>query len=318
MKITDLAILFVIITFPFVFLLNLRCDNLELAAYKKMELNRVLDCAVEDGVNDLVNVGGDKRVVISKDRALQSFYNSLFINLDVIGNEIAQRKITGYIPVIAVVDYDGFYILSNDEYADKDGYKIISPMWKEKMPYSKVYENYVISFTLNENVKIYDILTGEYYSDSYKDLKSTISSEIIQNDSLFEEVRRRTIIEALKREINYRINKHNEVARQFGITYNFSLPVINDEDWYNTVDDISMIVFFQGFPIGVGNERYNSYALGGARVVKPIKFYIQTDVSGLEYYHKDGCPKLKTKSIAEESQINCAKKGALPCPVCKP
>lgn len=318
MKITDLAIIFVIITIPFVFLLRLDCDNLELSTYKKIEINRILDCAVEDGVADLIEVGGDKQLIVYKNKAVHTFYNSLFLNFDVIGDEIAQKKITGYIPVIAVIDYDGFYILSNDQYTDKDGYKIIKPIWKEKKPYSKIYDNYVISFTLNENVKLYDTLAGAFYSGSYKDLKSIINSPIIQNDVLFEDVRRRTIVEALKREINFRINKHNEIARQFGITYNFTLPVIDNEDWYNSVDDIGMLVFFQGFPIGVGNERYNNYALGGARIVKPIKFYIQKEDLGITYYHKEGCPRLKIKTITEESQINCAKKGALPCPACRP
>lgn len=319
MKITDLAILFIIITLPFTILLGIKTTNLNNGLYRRIEMNRIIDTAVEDGVANLIMVGGDKDITINKDRAIETFFNSLFLNMDVVGDSIAQKKIVGYIPVIAVIDYNGFYILSSQEYTATYGYKEIKPVWKTKVPYSYTDGSYVYSFTLDDYLEIYDIVNGNFHKGLYSDLKAVIPSDIIQKDSLFQDVRRRTIIEALKREVNQGINNHNLIARQFGITYSFSLPAIDNEEWNKTIDDVGMLVFFQGMPLGIGNERYNNYALGAARVFKGHKYYLQTNsINGLTYYHREDCPLLMTKEELVDSRRDAAKAGALPCRECNP
>jgi len=244
---------------------------------------------------------------------------SLFLNLDVIGDEIAQKRIIGYIPVIVVIDYNGFYVLSSQEYTKAEGYKEISPVWKQKIPYSHTDGSYVYSFSLDNFLEVYDVSNGDFFSGLQEDLKSDITSEIIQQNDIFQDARRRTIVEAIQREVNYGINQHNQIARQFGITYSFSLPAIDKEEWYKTIDDVGILTFFQGMPIGIGNERYNNYALGAARVIKGHKYYLQTNsLNGITYYHRENCPLLLTKEELMDSRKDAAKAGALPCKECKP
>ncbi|MNE83560.1 hypothetical protein D3C80_1803830 [compost metagenome] len=50
------------------------------------------------------------------------------------------------------------------------------------------------------------------------------------------------------------------------MSYIFTLPFISQEDWHNTLDDVGMMVFLQGIPIG--DQYYNNYALGGGRLLK--------------------------------------------------
>lgn len=78
-----------------------------------------------------------------------------------------------------------------------------------------------------------------------------------------------------------------------GVTYEFNLPEIAREQWNNTIDDISVLAFFQGMPIGV-DSYYNNYSLGGTRIVQTSYLYAETlkDSSGNTHkiYHKEYCP----------------------------
>ena len=48
-----------------------------------------------------------------------------------------------------------------------------------------------------------------------------------------------------------------------------SLPLIEYEEWYRTIQDISMLVLFQGYPYGNSiTGTYNRVAIGGARIAK--------------------------------------------------
>jgi hypothetical protein len=88
-------------------------------------------------------------------------------------------------------------------------------------------------------------------------------------ENSFEEERRRVIISLLKERMTYFMNHHNRIAKFYGINYEFTLPQIEKEEWYRSIDDVGMIVFFQGYPYG-GSERgyYNRVLIGGARVRK--------------------------------------------------
>ena len=144
------------------------------------------------------------------------------------------------------------------------------------------------------------------------------SNEILQDNILFEEVRKRTIVECIKNDVNAEINEHNKYARLFGITYNFCPPIISDDDWHNNIEDIGFLSFIQGIPIGTSGEKLNSYALGAARVVRKNHYYIQQDDNGLDYYHRELCPLVISKDEIFDSREECAIKGAFPCRMCKP
>ncbi|MCX7920460.1 MAG: hypothetical protein N3B21_00335 [Clostridia bacterium] len=320
MKLTDLAIIFVIISLPFNLMFGLKIDNVKYSSMRKIELNRILDTATEDGVSKLIEMGEDKKVIINKEQAVQAFFNSLYVSFDITDSKPAQRKINGYVPVIVIADYDGYHVLSNETYTHSGGYTEIKQVWKPKKMYSYADSRFVYSFTLDSFVTVYDSTTGEFHKGDYHDFKSQLpASSIIQNDTTFDEIRRRTIVECLKNDINYYINKHNDIALQYGLTYHFTLPTIKDEDWYKTVDDISMLVFFQGVPIGTGGERFNNFNLGGARIVKTPKYYVETNpATGIKYYHRENCTIPAAKDTIMNSRMECAKNGYLPCSVCNP
>ena len=125
--------------------------------------------------------------------------------------------------------------------------------------------------------------------------------------------------------MEYYINQHNKIARQYGISYKFSLPFISEDDWARTINDISLFSVFQGYPYVSTNPKLgflNIYAIGGARIVKPDAYYI-TEENGKKLYHLSLCKKVinaapEVKSQVYGSRQECALQGAYPCPDCRP
>ncbi len=328
MKITDLAILFVIIILPFNLLLDIKSQYVGAAAYKKIEINRILDTAVEDGVVSMIEGGAGNNIEINKENGVQEFLNSLYINFNVLENSIEAMKLQGYISCIVVVDYDGYYVISNQEYYNSEGFKEMKLVCNPKQSFSYSDGNYVYIFTLDNTLTAFEPGSKEIFTGTRDQVAKKVGASFLDDEILFDQIRRKTIIESLKTDVNYTINKHNDIARMFGISYNFTLPQIEDGDWYKTVDDIGMLVFFQGMPIGLTGERINSYALGGARLVKSSKYILEEkEISPgmvLKYYHKQGCSELahevETSDDIEvlDTKAECAGNGYMPCPVCNP
>lgn len=88
----------------------------------------------------------------------------------------------------------------------------------------------------------------------------------------FHKIRRETIINLIIDTLNERINKHNRYANMMGVNYDFYLPTIENSDWINAVDDVSIMAFVQGIPTGQ-ETYYNSYALRSFENSK-IRLYI--------------------------------------------
>lgn len=298
---------------------DMKTNNLEEISYKKMVMNRIIDTSVEDGVSCLIERGKGSSVKINKEKCVDAFLNTLYLNFGITDDPYAKTKIAGYIPLIVILDKDGLYLYANETYKDIQGYSMISAIWQPKITFAYTKNQYVYGFTLENEVSVYDRSTGLFYEGKQTDLKNEITADLLQDDLVFDQVRRRTIIETLQRVVNDTINHHNESARQYGITYQFTLPVIEDEVWEQTIDDVGMLAFFQGMPIGIDDAYYNEYALGGARLIKAEGYYIQADPSnGLPYYHRANCILLTDKSKRYNRQSQCALEGAFPCDQCQP
>jgi hypothetical protein len=186
------------------------------------------------------------------------------------------------------------------------------------MPYAYQDGNLIYSFTLGTYVTLYNKSTNEIYEGEYKDLAAQFPGSIMTNDETYNTIRRNAIIGAIEQSMNYYINLHNRIAYQYGITYQFWLPQIDKTDWYRTIDDISMLVVFQGYSyIPASRDTYNRYALGGARITKSKVYYISEE-NGLRYYHKAECLLANMSSYAYYTKEECALEGAYPCLECRP
>ena len=136
----------------------------------------------------------------------------------------------------------------------------------------------------------------------------------------FHENRRKTIINILSACLREEINEHNRFADMLGSTYDFYLPEITNDDWVNTINDITVMAFVQGIPLGtLKGVYYNNYALGGSQIVKKDYLYGATYASsGAKLYHTKDCELIKNDAydvifIDEDDAIQ---NGYVPCQLC--
>lgn len=123
----------------------------------------------------------------------------------------------------------------------------------------------------------------------------------------FHKIRRKVIIELIRQTLQEEINSHETYAKIMGATYDFDLPEITDDDWTNSINDISVLSFVQGMKIGTSSY-YNNYAFGGSRIVETDYLYGTTDSTGLKLYHKSSCELIKgffeTEDDISEEPLN--------------
>lgn len=292
-----------------------------------LELTRMYDGAVHAAVQDAAlalhrneypqyEAGYDslKYFRANKERALAQFYETLFTNFDISGDAIGQQVLLGYIHVIAVVDYDGYWIHAYSEIRNSNRELESRPLWHAKKPYAYAdASGNSVSFTLDDYVHAFDPATKRWYEGKRERVNEATGKRIplLADPSQFEQVRRTTIVSTLQADLAYHINLHNTHARKLGITYTFTLPLIGQEDWNNTVDDIGFIAFIQGLPIGV--HYYNNYAFGGGRLVKrPVVYGAIRD--GIRIYYRSRCGEREAVVETFASEKEAAAQGYFPRP----
>lgn len=320
------GLLFFAVFVPFYVILCLRINSVNSALNAKIQYENIMDNAVDDAfISAVEGIDSKGNVIINKDQIKDNFLNSLYNGFNSItGNtEVQQISITSRIPIMILVDNNGYYVCSMEEYRDSTNAALAKHVWKSKKYYTYKHNNYIYNFTLSDFVTIYDMQTKETYEGYYQDLIDNYGltdGGVLDNYETFDSVRRHTIIEMLIKDISYYINVHNLYAKQYGVNYYFTLPEMDMDTWYRTIDDISFLAFIQGFPIqsGItGNYYLNNFSFSCARLIKSDIYYIQEDATThIKYYHKGDCSKLLEKSLIADSMESAAAQGYFPCPDC--
>jgi hypothetical protein len=316
---------------------DLKTNDLNSVIENKEQIDRNIDTAIDDGVTSLAEVDGNNNIIINKEAAVNSFFLSLHSAFGVLSDKVGQDKLNLYIPVVVVTMEDGYYVFYSDEYIGSDGHAIVSKRWSEKFPYSYEDDDFIYGFTLGDVITLYDkngifgesenriIYSMDYHDFRIKDEYASFQSErpdsILLNDEEFGLIRKRTIIDCIESTMAYYTTRHNKIAANYGITYQFSLPVIRIEEWAPYLDDASMFAAFQGYPYGgETGETYNRFTSAGAKVSKSKMYYLEQSGWYL-IYHLETCPELKKEGIIlyEEPHYSveaCAAEGAYSCPIC--
>lgn len=295
MKITDWAIVVVLIVTPLLWIGSLRSEQLHEVSRLQIQYTSALRTAVQDGevalnINELQyyesGYGSHKFMKVDKEQGLEAMLNTMAINFDIEDDPIARQAMMMYIPAVLVIDYDGYYIYAIHE-SVKDGIILSQHRWEPKKPF--LYRDdagHSIAFTLDDYVTTINTFTGEEIQGRYEDVATLAPYPIFQDNEQFEMVRRSSIVRRIEEDLARTIQRHNEYTLRLGFNYVFTLPFISQEDWNNTVDDVGMFVFLQGIP--VGDKYYNNYALGGGRLVKVKDTVGGNDpISGIKYQSRN-------------------------------
>lgn len=326
-----------IIALSFTVITDIKTNDLKTVIDNKEQIDKNIETAIDDGVARLAVLDDNNNVIINKDAAVQSFFASFQSSFGVLDDTDNKDKLNMYIPLVLIAMEDGYYIFYCDEYKDAGNKTYIAKRWTEKFPYYYEDEDFIYGFTQGDIVKLYDknsLLnssgTRNTYEIDYHDLqkkdefsyfRSQRPANVMLNDDKYEQIRKNTIIDCIEYSMAYYTSRHNKIAEQYGIAYNFSLPVIDGREWETYIDDISMYVVFQGYPYGTEpGETYNRIASAGAKVSKKDVFYLQQK-DWYYVYHRSSCPELVKGGIILKDEPyyreqDCAAEGAYACPVC--
>lgn len=328
MKVHHFALLFLLFFIAAVIKTDIIIGNLKAMANEKYELTKYLDSATSDAINCLAESGNHGTNSINKEKVVSTFLTSLYSSLGIISNKSAQEGIEMYIPVMLLCDEDGYYVYYYDEYKGSDGYTYAKRIWSEKQPYYYKDNYFVYRFTLTDTVYLYDVnnllpgdqdvLEIDYHeiqkADEYQEFRSKYGDCILLKDEAFKLAKKSAIIKQLEDVMAYYTTKHNEIARRNGITYNFSFPSNKQGEWARYIDDVNLMVVFQGYPYGLGRDyTYNKVASAGADVIKKPVYYLEKK-SWYYLAHKEGCPKLAESTMVTDEPLDsieaCVKMGA--------
>lgn len=118
------------------------------------------------------------------------------------------------------------------------------------------------------------------------------NNDPLVSDSIFNNHRLAIIRKSIETSLNTVISKFRAVT-----LYDYAMPVIDNEDWYKILNNISMVTFMQGIPMGY--RYYNNYAVitnnVNKEVVKAENIYIVTEDTATgknREYHQPGCKEL--------------------------
>lgn len=154
MKITDFALIFIGITLPIIIVVYVNVSFTIKAEEQEMYYNKLITSAIEDATAAMKEVENtdktidygysgeqDKKVSINPEIAKTTFFNSLYNNFGIKGNDAAEKYLQLFVPAMAIIDYNGVYISSIEEY-NKGGSTVIEHTVKPKKYYT--YSYYIV------------------------------------------------------------------------------------------------------------------------------------------------------------------------------
>ncbi len=324
MKVHNFVLLFIIVFLSLCVNYDLKQETLTKVSTKKQRYDAILEAAINDAAASLVTLDRGNNPTIQKEEAINTFFQSLYAGFGILHDETAKQELKGYVPVILITERDGFCFWYHGEY-EENGRTLVE-RFSEKYPYAyscsdidcKETKNYV-GFTMDDTIYMVNgNSNGVLYGTRQDIFRNYPEVSFLQSKDSFEEVRRETIVNAITDKMGQYINRYNRIADRYGISYQFSIPYFDKGTWVRTIDDISIVVLFQGYPFGNGiTQTYNQYEIGGARVSKNNYYYI-TQRNGTSFYHRGDCESYINGLIPYDAKRDCALMGAYPCEKCKP
>lgn len=328
MKLYHIALIFLLFFFAAVIKTDVKIGNLKGMMNEKAQLQSSLDSAVSDAVGFLASSGNFGTNTIDKEGVVSTFFHSLYAAMGIMEDEASRTEVEAYIPVILLCDVDGYYVYYYDEIPDESGRMCLERRWSEKMPYfyEDQYFRYRLTLTdhiiindihnlLEEELSIEEIDCHEFRSsETYKDFRKQYKDCFLQYDETYEHTRKGAIINQLENILAYYTSRYNMIARQNGITYHFSFPSGQTDKWAQYMDDVNLVVVFQGYPYGLDkNYIFNKVSSASANIIKKTVYYVEQK-SWYFLAHKADCPKLMNNgNILDDtfdSLEECAKMGA--------
>lgn len=342
MKLEHYVIVFFLVVVTIFLLSNYKVQTLETLDNRTEEYNRNIDQATDDAMRDMIELTDSFTKSINLEECQEGFFNSLFASFGISDSPTGQNELKLYIPVLLVTDVDGFYVM---HHCKNEAESISVMQWTHKMPYcfssvikdpddpSAVFQ-YTVNYKMGDEVSLALTYKGstKFYEGKYRYLTNLYSDSMLADfmtvatrpgqvfdSETFDEVRVSAMAYQIAKKVNYYVNEHNDIARSYGISYEFKLPESATDSFARTIDSVSLMAMFQGYPFGVGTDDvYSRFSVSGSRLFKTGRYVVEETASGVKYYHRPNCPRITDRSMTFATKKECAEHGAYPCGECNP
>ena len=164
--------------------LKIQSSEVDTITDVKQSYSHAMETAVDDAMESAVESDHGDDVDLNKDHIIDKFYHTLFINLGCPNDTIKQNAVKAYIPVTVLVARDGFYVNYSTTVTTSNGDKIITKNWSKKIPftYTEANSGRVFTFSLDDNIKIYDPHSNSVSGGDYHDFAKISSfNEMFEN-----------------------------------------------------------------------------------------------------------------------------------------
>ena len=332
MKLTDLSLIFIVIIIPLVIMVYVNTSFVVKAEKEEMYYKNIINSSIKDATYQMKYIENedlqidygysgskDNKVSINTKVAIDTFYNSLFNNFGIAGNKDSQQALKAFIPVIAILDYDGIYIHSAEDIAGKIEY-ITKP--KQYYTYCFGVNNtfnivedvsntllddiiFEVTYTMDEDYIFLDIydknktqteastsfylddaqtvnILSYYFTSVLTDEKEDIKNNVIQK---IKEKRKEIITQISIDAISQAVNTHNTYAEMLGIKYDFIFVESNTSAWFESINGIGMVAIIQGISLGNRYLDYRAYSVTSLSLSK--NYYLSNTILTENEYTED-------------------------------
>lgn len=257
MRFINLVMLYVFFLIIIATRTDLKAGLMEQMLFTKVQYNRNIDRAVEDAMENVVWAQDYRREVsFDREAVLERFFGQIYQDFGIGGEESQKSLMRQQFPAIVITTLDGFYL-----------YKGAEDRFMEKQYFEDTVGEYRIRVTFQDYLYIEDKGTGERTEGTRERLKKQIPLALLGDAQKFEQWKKEIVITAIREAMEEAVNQDYRIAQR-GHQYRISFPAIQYEEWYQTVDQISMLAFFCGNPQSAEYYGLGRFVFGGARLQK--------------------------------------------------
>ena len=249
-----------------------------------------------------------------REGATKAFFSSLADSLNAT-NTTSEAEIPYYVPVILLIDNDGFYAVYQ-EYNGAAFEQRMTPL----VPYAGEFYGNNVRFFLDGEVEVTDAVAKETrHFDSRQQAQDVFPGiPFFADEEAFRNEISHTAISQVRQTAEYYINQHNHYNLLYDASYTFSLPEVSGQDWASLMDGPCVLSFLQGVKDSYQKGHVNVYALAGSRMERHTYYVMTMDAAGEKTYHLPGCSQAVDPDAFYNSMQQAALDGAWPCLECIP
>ncbi len=277
------VIIFMTLLASFFGVFSSQTDMQTAASIKNRQYTSYLASATTDAASEMAAETKESNTLpykTSREKVVNTFFSSLAINFGYDTKE-DMTKLRMYVPVVAMIDTDGYYISYNKDFRSADGVPSLESAITTINTWTAVKPHLTVRYYLGNKV---DITTnnGKFFSDTYTNVyneilklnkyggyavyKSELEALGFNDKDKFEHLRNETIIQDIQDKVEYYINNQNKVAAALQPEYIFEMPLTKTDDWVRVLENPTVIAFMQGIRISDSKRYLNIYSLGGGEV----------------------------------------------------